>query len=76
MKKVTSFLLRGSIMDATPLNTKLKALRTTLGRLFFQKTAKRTCVQLSHGITFFTFEDEHSGKPAQNKNEIKTNQVH
>ena len=40
MKKVTSFLLRGSIMDATPLNTKLKALRTTLGRLFSSKNCK------------------------------------
>ena len=73
MKIVTYFLLRGSIMDAIPINTKLKALKTTLGRPFSSKNAKRTCVQLSNGITFLTFEDEHSGKPAHNKNEIKTN---
>ena len=40
---------------------------------FFFKKCKTTCVQLSHGIIFLTFEDEHSGKPAHNKNEIKTN---
>ena len=73
MKIVTYFLLRSSIMDATPLNTILKALRTTLDRTFSSKNAKRTCVQLSHGIIFLTSEDEHSGKPAHNKNEIKTN---
>ena len=37
MKIATYVLLRGGIMDATPLNTKLKALRTTLGRAFSSK---------------------------------------